>query len=509
MSINPSARNARLRSFLNAVLRGERNVGQQGELFLDAVSSHPVPPACISSIIASDTGLPSLKEAIRSNFSASFFNGSVTAFLQYLREPALKTIGSGQYLTKVVLTIVDPPIFWLPFVDAFRNGHLQEPAQICFAWLLLQLIMIPGDTSACYRNVAEDKLTLHLLLNFSHPEGQALGQRIQKVLSTTTAVVHSEHGYSPGGRHDNDFVDFREIAILPTADEITNTDRPFLRPSSALDDPETLDTRTALYLDNQFRLLREDMMYEMREEMTMVLGVKKGKSGRALVIDELTVFGVHCGPEGKRSKWGLALKCNDDLPQLKGKSDLSKRQAYLKNDQQGKKFLRHQSLVCLLVDGKLSAFSTLNRDEELLAQDPPMIVLQFEWYNISGITKILLELKNARKIKLVQINTAIFSYEPVLSTLQNIKDLPLSQELLFWKPGDGVELVKHGSKMKLLVQMIQDNPRKDLKSYLGSSKSINLDNAQATSLLSGLTQTVSLIQGPPGNMRTIIPFNMH
>jgi len=506
MNTNPSARNARLRGFLNAVLSGEKPVGQQSDLFLDAIVAHSDPPACVSNIIASTAGLSSLKESIHSNFSPSFFNGPVTAFLQYMQAPALKTIGSGQYLSKVLLTIVDPPIFWLQFVDAFRASNLQENAQLCFAWLLLQLLMMPAETAACYRQVAEDKATLHLLLNLSHPDGKTIGQRIQKVLSTSATVAHPEGGFSPGGRHDNDFVDFREIAILPTADEIANTDRPFFRPSSALDDPETLSVRTALYLDNQFRLLREDMLYEMREEMNMVLGSKNGKSGRALVIDGLTVFGVHCGSEGRRCKWGLTLKCHGDLPQLKGKSDSKKRKAYLKDDHQGKKVLKNQSLVCLLVDGQVSAFPTINRDEELLAKEPPIIVLQLD--GDKSITKTLLELKSARKIKLVQINTAVFSYQPVLSALQNIRDLPLSREIVFWEDGSAVEFVEHSSKMESLVQRLQNHPRQDLKNYLGSSKSIVLDQAQAVSLLSGLTQTVSLIQGPPGNIQTIIYFDV-
>ena len=128
MSTNPSARNARLRGFLNAVLNREKPVGPQGDLFLNAIVVHPDPPACIGNIIASKTGLSSLKEAIHSDFSTSFFNGPVTAFLQYLQAPTLKTIGSGQYLTKVI-----PPIFWLPFVEAFRESNLQENASLCFA----------------------------------------------------------------------------------------------------------------------------------------------------------------------------------------------------------------------------------------------------------------------------------------------------------------------------------------------------------------------------------------
>jgi hypothetical protein len=120
--------------------------------------------------------------------------------------------------------------------------------------------------------------------------------------------------------------------------------------------------------------------------------------------------------------------------------------------------------------------------------------------------KTLLELKNARTIKLVQIHTAVFSYEPVLCALQNIKDLPFSRELIFWKDGSGVELVEHSPQMASLVRKIQRRPRQHLNGYLGSSKLIILDAAQEVSLLSGLTQSVSLIQGPPGDMQPIIYF---
>lgn len=503
MASNQSARNARLRSLLNAVLRGERQVGTQGAMFLDAISAHSDPPACVNDIIASDKGLSSLQEAIRSDFSIPFINGSVTSFLHYLQAPALKLIGGGQFLVKILIAIVDPPIFWTQFVEAFRAGHLQEDSQLCFAWLLLQLIVsMPTEKIGPYRQVAEDKLTLHLLLSQPHPDGRAIGQKIEKVLSTSIAVRQPESGYSPGGRHDNDFADFREIAILPTPDEIKSTDRPFLRPSSALDDQETYDIRAALYLDNQFRLLREDMLYEMREELQTILGLSKGRNRRGLVVDGLSLFDVHYGAVGKRCKWGLALQSKNDISQLKGQKGAVKRKDYLMNNMQGKKILRHQSLVCLLADEEILAFPTINRDEELLAKEPPVIVLQFDGRR--SISKTLLKLKTAKNIKLVQIDTAIFSYEPVLTALQQIRDLPLSREILFWEDGSGLDQLPLSSEMGELVRNIRRNPRQDLSRLLGSSNPITLDAAQGDSLLSGLTQTVSLIQGPPGTAKATI-----
>ena len=399
---------------------------------------------------------------------------------------------------KIILAIVDPPIFWSPFVEAFRAGHLQENTQLCFAWLLLQLILLPGESADPYRKVAEDHSTINLLLNLSHPDAKAIVQKIEKVLSTSTAVTQFNGSFCPGGRHDNDFVDFREIAILPTADEIGSTEPPFFRPSSAFDEPETENIRTAMYLDNQFRLLREDMLHEMREEVQVLSGSKKGRNNRGVAIDGLTLLKIYCGPEGKRCKWGLALQCEDGLPHLEGQKSVAKRKAYLMDNSQGKKILRHQSLACLLFDDQVLAFPTIIRDEDLLAQEHPIIVLQFDGER--SATKTLLKLKIAKKIKLVQIDTALFSYEPVLAALQQIKDLPLSRELLFWTDGSVVGSVPQSPKMAWIIQRIQRDPCQDLRRFLGSSRSIILDTAQGDSLLSELTQTVSLIQGPPGNV---------
>jgi hypothetical protein len=63
--------------------------------------------------------------------------------------------------------------------------------------------------------------------------------------------------------------------------------------------------------------------------------------------------------------------------------------------------------------------------------------------------------------------------------------------------------------MESLVRKIRSRPGRDLSGYLGSLKSIILDKAQEASLLAGLTQTVSLIQGPPGNVQVIIQFDVH
>jgi len=152
-------------------------------------------------------------------------------------------------------------------------------------------------------------------------------------------------------------------------------------------------------------------------------------------------------------------------------------------------------MACLIVDDEIIAFPTINRDEGLLAQKPSHIVLQLEgqkWWTAWALMK----LHAAQHIKLLQINTAVFSYEPILTALKEKQSLLLSPELLLWKEGSVMKTPS--SQPTCIVDAIKANPCQNLQYLLKTSKPIVLDKAQAASLLSGLTQRVSLIQGPPG-----------
>jgi hypothetical protein len=154
-----------------------------------------------------------------------------------------------------------------------------------------------------------------------------------------------------------------------------------------------------------------------------------------------------------------------------------------------------------LIDQEIAAFPTINRDEELLAQNPPVVILQFE--GEASTVRVLLKLETAKHIKLVQIDTAIFAFEPVLKALQEIKSFPLSRELLFWKDDSIVECLPLQNRTTNIIEAIRANPYQDLQGLLSTPTPVVLDKSQAASLLSGLTQKVSLIQGPPGMINLI------
>ena len=90
------------------------------------------------------------------------------------------------------------------------------------------------------------------------------------------------------------------------------------------------------------------------------------------------------------------------------------------------------------------------------------------------------------------------SHEPILKAIQGRNVLPLSPELLFWTKGKAIP--QPSCVPMSLVQALMDNPRQDIQNLLATPKSIKLDKSQTSSLLLGLTQAVSLIQGPPGRL---------
>ncbi|KAK0489357.1 P-loop containing nucleoside triphosphate hydrolase protein, partial [Armillaria novae-zelandiae] len=493
---------ARLNTLFNNVLRGKQTITfpPQYSQFLEALCLQRDPPVCIDKIIASHVGLSTLQNAFWSNISAPFLNGPATDVLLYLQAPQIKTISSGQFLTKILQAIAEPPIFWNAFVGLFKAKQLSEKGQKCFAWLLLQLILIPSEVISPYVPLAEELLPLFTAS--PHLDVRNIAHNIKNTISvaSASAVAITKDDVRPGGRHDNDFPDFRDIVILPTTDELASTEAPFLRPGTALDDPSTEAHREALYLDNQFRLLREDMIHEMREELQIALGKQKGRKHRGTVVDGMEIIDVSLGDVSRRSKWAIVFKCVADFPELQWIKGPVKRKEFLQN--KNTKLLKHQSLTSLLVDGEVLAFPSVRREEDLLAKNPPEIVLEFE--GEVSVRNFLLKMKTAQHVKLIQIEAAVFSYEPILNSLKRMKVLPLAQELLFWKDGSELSRPSQPSALQSAIQSFERNPGQDLRDVLSLGKSIILDDAQATSLLSGLKQNVSLIQGPPGTGKSFI-----
>ncbi|KAJ2919476.1 hypothetical protein MD484_g928, partial [Candolleomyces efflorescens] len=498
------ARASRLSKLFKDVLSGKVTL-QPGNsnLFLESVRSQTDPGDCLYQL---SKGSDILQHAMRFNVTPPFLNDHASPLLLYFQESGFAQISNGQILQSILLTIVNPPIFWNAFQQAFENYKLTLEGQKAFGWLLLQLVSLPPDSSAPYRGDPSFDRHLSRLLNSDDIELRRLGSGVKNATEALsndpTTLAAGAAGSTPGGRHDNDFADYRDISIVPTPDEVQSKEQAFIRPTDFLRDPSNESARVAIHLDNQFRLLREDMLYELREELQLALGSQKRR--RSTKITDLSVVGVYLQesqPRGKntrRAKCGLQLKCKTDLDIFKGVKP-ARREKFIQDERQ---FLRHQSLACLLSGSEVIAFVTINRDTILLAKPLPIIVVQLE--GNEGIMKTLRKIKTSAQLTLIQIDTALFAYEFVLKALQQAHNLPLSEELLMWKPDSTPQELEYSEQANLVVNALRSNPACNLQRLLQTKDSIELDPSQSSSLLHGLVQRVSLIQGPPGTGKSFI-----
>ena len=483
------ARSNRLRKNFEDVINGRRPLARNtSSIFIEGLCLQSDAAACVHKLVNSKEGLQAIQNVMRMDISPAFMNGLGAKVLTYFQPPDLKDLGGGRYLQQIVAKIANPPIFWDAFIHAYKDRRLDEPATHCFAWLLLQLVSLPGNEAGPYRPVAEDPTIMDPLSSSSNNKIRTIVQRIKQVISVHIVPVQAIGGSGPGGRHDNDFDDFRKISILPTADEIASKEPPFYRTSDELDDPTTVDTRLGTYLDNHFRLLRDDMVYDMRDGLEFVQ--KRKKARRSGVVDGLKPSGVFCGTSDRKIKWGIQLECTQDLWVFDGVKDKDRKGALLKN----RRFAKHGSLVTIFVKDKMVGFGSIHRDEDLLSKKVPVFVVQLE--GKTNTINVLTGLKTATKAKIIPIETAVFAYEPVLKAIQDIREVPLSEELLFWTKDSPIRTPSFDEPP--IVAALKSNPGCELRSYLGMPNSVKLDQKQAASLVTGLTQKVSLIQGPPG-----------
>lgn len=396
----------------------------------------------------------------------------------------------GDVLRQTILTIVDPPLVWDAFVEAVRSDHVAEEGMDGFSWLLLQLVSLPGEKATSYCSVGEEAQILNKLFGSSQLDVRTRARRIQHIVNTIKSPIKTNaiDTDGPGGRHDNDFADIHKIAILPTSDELASKD-PFLRRSTEVYGNDAKPCGLALHIDNQFRLLREDMIRDLREEIQSALAPGKRRR-RGLCIEHLSMDGVL---SDERQPWSIQLRCMQDLPQLYGR-DVAFRKKFIKENP---RFLKHESAACLIVDQDVVALATVIREEDLLTKDPPILCLQL---SEAATENALLRTKTAKNIKLIQLNTALFAYEPVLRQLKEIKELSLEPDILHWKPGKDLQLPSYrlADGMLDIIAGLEKDPAKDLQRVLRLPRPTKLDQSQAACFIAGLRQRLSMVQGPPG-----------
>ncbi|KAL1648449.1 hypothetical protein SLS58_002204 [Diplodia intermedia] len=491
------ARASRLAAFYTAVVKGKRSIttDRDSVLFLEAICNDPDSTSCVERLIASNTATDALRTSLRFNISTTFLNGHLECFLRYLRDPTLKHLCNGEFLRRLLVLVVDPPSLWYSIVEAHSQKQLSLESQHSFAWLLLELLSWNDNAPSNLQAVVQDIVDRGTFIDSEDHDVRALGHHIKHVLHAKSGSLPVSVS-GPGGRHDNDFADFRQIAIYPTEDEIMSKDTAFYRHADAVANASA-DQRLAVHLDNQFRLLREDMLAELRDDLKLSQTNKKRRSNTRL--HGLALAGFYCGFRKNRTAFSITVTCKSGLERLSNRTT-AERQALLKDD---RKFLKHQSVGCLMDSGRVIAFATLDRNEKLLAAEPPVVTLRIP--EIRALGRVLRTLKLSKNVEFLVVDTAMFAYQPILDCLQQKLELPLADELLFLKEKEPNQRVEPSSICPDdIVQAVEDGAGQHLDGALDLPHLVDLDPSQAESLLAGLKQTVSLIQGPPGTGKSFV-----
>lgn len=500
-----STRAARLHKALAAIVNGHRLItsAQDAQHFFEAIKLQQSPSACLEKILANPAGLRAVRQSVRVRTSAEFICKEVIPFIAYLSHPDAKTICEGQLLQQVVSSVVEPPTAWSSILKLYvDDGFLNEETDVqTFAWLCLEVVTYPGSELAQATNDLTIALGKRPLLNHSSIKVREYGYQINKILqarSSSDATSHATWGdATPGGRHDNDFADFRKISIYPTTDELASTLRPFYR--RAMEAAEVpLDMRAHVHLDNQFRLLREDMLAELRDDLRVTTGQKKGKRSTH-ILDDLWPVDIDTGDTQRGHICALLVSVGSGLEMLRNKNPKERKRHLTENTN----ILRHQAFGVLCWENEIIGFAFVVRDIDNLIKDPPVIGLQFPSSDTIG--KVLQAFHRRRRPRFVLVDTPVFAYEPVLNRLKDITQLPLEMQILRLNNSDGQDSDVKFLPAKHLLAFIQKCREgcTGTKSLRVGGTVYNLDQAQVDALIYAFESPLSAIQGPPGMSTSI------
>ncbi|KAK2597595.1 hypothetical protein N8I77_012373 [Diaporthe amygdali] len=492
-----TARAGRLAGLFRKVLNGNREIrsANDAKLFFEAARAQEAPSSCMEAIIASKYGMDALQLAARLDLSVTFMQEQTLQFLAYLIDDKLSMLADGQILQRALVVFAKPATFWNELLIAARGGALDDEAFRVFSWFCFELLSLPETSEV---DVLADITPLAQSGKFieaSCPETRKIGYRIQRLLQLRTSPnSKSVDAYAPGGRHDNDFEDFRKVAVYPTTDEFLSAERPFYRRAKEVFETDVSE-RAAVHLDNTYRLTREDLLGELRSDWQIAQGRKSGRRS-ALTLRKLWPIYLDLGDDKTRKKCSIALGCGAGLEEL-GKKQPSARKKWLEDN---KSYLRHQAFGALYQGQEIFGFAFVDRDIDSLLKSPPVVILQFT--NDAALKRALLALKATQEVMFTLVDTPVFAYEPVLERLKDMKELPLQDQLL--DPSHTTDdFVPHAAIRMIIERLASSNAEVAIKNGRVDEK-FQLDYSQRHSLKTALAMKVSVIQGPPGTGKSFI-----
>ncbi|KAG7100208.1 hypothetical protein E1B28_001983 [Marasmius oreades] len=557
---------------LTEICKGRLSLTRKNwEDFLDAICTHPEPLSCVDLLTNSNTtehggtgttgskppGLVALNRAMNMDYSYFFYEGLFTRLVTFFR---LSEIQPSRIRDTVVEALRDPPIFWVSLLSTIWRMNLPEETVECVAWLIWQYYscISPSPSGSPTPNSAvklyKGDQVLNLLLESSRKETREIAEKLQALLPQPLVSPKSKAmGYGdpeldvedfnrpPGGRHDNDYENFRKIDVYPTPSEIKSKRLPYLPKIAAFGGDPSLKggedggkdggvgvpAMEQQYLEALFRLYREDAIENIRR-LTCTLVESRDLESTTPQLELIDV--VAESGKGSRHRWALAFKACEELVWYASPhpSTLPSPITPTPNPVTGvdtpvdeSSTLYRLSIAkavwwpdgCLvsMVDGEeVVGVCTYVRDVARLAQSPSVIVV-----NLQGTEDVVqsvmrrIKASQARAkgkvkqndgvgggggIRLVFPELVKSDSFKVLEKLQTMKKVPFREEIL--GPASPSSWVKEPENVpREFLKGLEANPTIDIGQFFGLRCAITLNAQQSEALSSALRERLCLIQG--------------
>ena len=347
----------------------------------------------------------------------------VMSFFAYLGQDILNR-GSAKSCTEACyLVAFQTPGFIECILEAVKKDNIKDTSAL--AWFLL---------SVCMSNQsARSNTIIHEIVNLISTEKCLATSQLLTLLKPdqieTSSNIESLEQLKHYQKHDNDFpFDYRKISIIPTTSELNSLNKTDLNQSYGYLQlhGQYLKDQSASYneaniLDQQFRLLREDMIGKMIEEL-------QNKKQRRFYRPKM--ISIELDPKPSLL---ISLETPHAIRNRLKSMKPYERRRYLETI--GKRILGRDSVLLFVKNGVVAHVAVIvRRDSSEIASDIDNLVvgislpLQFDSLN-EFITELSKPYSNKKDYYALQASSSIFTYEPVLKRLQNMVSVPFADQL--------------------------------------------------------------------------------
>lgn len=398
-----------------------------------------------------------LRRVLSEDDSPRFLSSVTISFLKWLGSDDLNRGTCRRPRDKIVEVIGETPGLFATLVESVKSGAIHDVESLhAVAWYF-EVYTLAKERLEDKRAFSHLRAMAVLLQTPDRPVAlREVAKRMLAILEPRTAMQAASipanetptaiavppsllevAARTPGGRHDNDWEDYRCIAIIPTVAEATCMALPFL--------PTPRDTWPML--DRHFRLLREDMILSLR---TILLSVDptrnaqsnaaqggkkqkklvKHKPRRVWVFEKAVLAGFD---HNTFHEWSFRVEfaLPSNHPALSVKKKAERKDFW--DIGRGKKQLG-RGTIAYIASKKTPHIPLLLgeitwRDSAALASDAPAIGLCFaDAASTLAALRMWLE-PPSDDLVLIPVQMALFSYEPVLKRLQAMPVVPFAAEL--------------------------------------------------------------------------------